>query len=319
MKAFDNFKQIIDKNDRFLLICHEDSDGDALGSMISIHLYLESLDKKNMMVARTSPPTIFSFLESLNEIRGDFLLGDFDVIILLDNGDLKRTGFADRIREAKKLAKPVVNIDHHISNDIWKLATLNMADIEKSSTSEIVYGLLKYLKAVITPGMATALLTGMYCDTGGFHHSNTTDDVLDATSDLLHFGANLKKISKSISQNRTINMLKLWGIALDRIVLDKSKKIATTFITRKDIADSEATEEEISGLVNLVNSAEESRASLLLYETSDGKIKGSLRTEDDNVDVAKIAALLGGGGHKKAAGFSIRGKFRKSGEHWKVV
>lgn len=319
MKQFDNFKKLIETSNSFLLIGHEDPDGDSIGSLLAMTQYLEGRGKKVFAVCKTPVPKLFNFLEKVCFLQEDIKKSDYDVIILLDNGDLKRTGFPEIVSSVKKQKKILVNIDHHIRNDIWKLADLNLADLSASSTSEIVYKLLTFLDADIDSSMATALLTGMYYDTGGFHHSNTTDEVLKVSSELLHLGANLKKISKSVSQNRSVNMLKLWGIALDRIIVDKKRSLATTLLTRDDIEAVGASEEEISGLVNLLNTASEIRVALLLYETGDGKIKGSLRTEEDKVDVAKFAGLMGGGGHKKASGFSLHGKFLKEKSGWKVV
>lgn len=319
MKQFDNFKNLIEEKNVFLLIGHEDPDGDSIGSLLAMTQYLEGRGKEVLAVCKSPVPKLFNFLDKVFLLQQDVQKSDYEAIILLDNGDLKRTGFPEVVSLAKKHKKVLVNIDHHIRNDIWKLADLNLADLSASSTSEIVYKLLTFLEADINPSMATALLTGMYYDTGGFHHSNTTDEVLKVSSELLHLGANLKKISKSVSQNRSVNMLKLWGIALDRIIVDKKRSIATTFLTRDDIETVGANEEEISGLVNLLNTASEIRVALLLYETGDGKIKGSLRTEEDKVDVAKFAGLMGGGGHKKASGFSLHGKFLKDKSGWKVV
>lgn len=319
MKQFDDFEKLLSEHSSFLLIGHEDPDGDSLGSLLGMSEYLEGRGKRALAVCKTQVPKIFYFLSGIEKIESDFKIEDFEAVILLDNGDLKRTGFMDVVRSARKQGISIVNIDHHIRNDIWKLATLNLADVEASSTSEIVFNLLTYLGYEMTSSAATALLAGMYYDTGGFHHTNTSNEVLRISSELLHLGANLKKISKSVSQNRSVNMLKLWGIAIDRIIVDNKRGMAVTFLTRDDILQAGANDEEISGLVNLLNTASEIRVALLLYETSDGKIKGSLRTEDENVDVAKIAELMGGGGHKKASGFALSGKFVRESEGWKIV
>lgn len=319
MKKFDDFRQLIDGNHEFVLVGHEDPDGDSLGSLLALGEYLEGQGKSVKMTCKSQLPEIFNYLRGVDKVCREFDSSRQGAIILLDNGDLKRTGFSKEIQQAKKRGLQIVNIDHHIRNDIWKIATLNLAETMASSTSELVFKLLTSLKANINPSMATALLTGMYYDTGGFHHSNTSDEVLKISSELLRLGANLKKISKSVSQNRSLNMLKLWGIALDRIKLDSQRSIATTVLTRRDIVHSGANEEEISGLVNLLNSASEVKMALLLYETEDGKIKGSLRTENNDVDVAKLAGAMGGGGHKKASGFSLKGKLMKIGNNWQVM
>ena len=311
-------KRLTEDKENFLLITHLSPDGDAVGATVAFFEYLKSLGKNARMIADTPVPEIFSYLSWADQFEDDFLVGDFDAIILLDCGDLRRSGFADRILESKGKVQ-IVNIDHHPQNDIWKIASINLADPHSPSTCQILYKLFVDLKINISIDQATALLTGIYYDTGGFLHSNTDNQVLDITSQLLRLGAKLKKIQKSVSQSRTAPMLKLWGLALNKMTIDKKLGLIISIIRQEDIKKLNATEEDLSGLVNLLDLAEEARAAILLFETSDGKIKGSLRTEKDNVDVAQIAAMFGGGGHKKAAGFTIDGRLEKTKSGWKII
>ncbi len=113
-------------------------------------------------------------------------------------------------------------------------------------------------------------------------------------------------------------MLKLWGLAINNIFEYSKSGLIISIISSQDVEKVGATEEDISGLVNLLNTASESKASLLIYETLDGKIRGSLRTDRDDVDVSAFAKLLGGGGHKKASGFSLSGKLKKTNLGWQI-
>lgn len=317
-KSLAKFKNLISGKKSFLLITHLSPDGDAVGATIALAIYLRSLKKTARMVSISPIPVIFDFLRVADQFADDFLLGDFEAIILIDCGDLKRTGFSQRLTNIKGKI-PIVNIDHHPQNDIWKISQINLADPDSPSTCQILYQTFVNWEADISPAQATALLTGIYYDTGGFLHSNTSNQVLEITSQLLRAGAKLKQIAKSVSQSRTPAMLKLWGLALNRMIVDSNLGLIISIITQDDLIQLKANEEELSGLVNILNTALEAKAAILLYETSDGKIKGSLRTEKDDVDVSQIAALFGGGGHKKAAGFLINGKFEKIGQGWKVV
>lgn len=312
------FKQLIEDKENFLLITHLSPDGDAVGATVAFFEYLKSRGKNVKMIADTPVPEIFSYLKWADQFKDDFLIGDYDAIILLDCGDLRRSGFADRILESKGKVK-IVNIDHHPQNDIWKIATVNLADTSSPSTCQILYQLFTGWGVKISIDQATALLTGIYYDTGGFLHSNTNNQVFDVTSQLLHLGAKLKKIQKSVWQSRTTPMLKLWGLALNKMIVDRKLGLIISIIRQEDIEKLNACEDDLSGLVNVLDLAEEAKAAILLYETSDGKIKGSLRTEKDNIDVSCIAAMFGGGGHKKAAGFTIDGQFEKTRNGWKVI
>lgn len=316
MGSFSKLKSILEERDSFLLIGHEKPDGDCIGSMIALSLALKSMSKKVDMVCSDEIPEIFSFLEETKEFKKDFLIGEYEVLILVDNGDLRRTGFIERMLKLPKKTV-LINIDHHIKNDIWKLANINYADENASSTATLIFDILTGLKVKITPKIATALLLGIYNDTGGFQHSNTSEKVLEVVSSLMSAGANLDLISKNVYHARSTSSLKLWGVALDRMVFDKNSGLVISTITRKDIKEAGATEDEVSGLVNLMSIITEVKAALLLYECENGKLRGSLRTEKNGIDVSALAKLFGGGGHKKAAGFTIEGKLEmnKAGKY----
>jgi phosphoesterase RecJ-like protein len=319
MGSFDKLKDIILSHDKFLLICHEHPDGDSIGSLLSLSEALNNLGKSATPVSSDSVPKVFSYLAGSDNIKHDFAISDYDVVISLDNGDCRRTGFYDRIAQIKKLKIPFLNIDHHPKNDLWRIADVNYVKGSLSSTCEIIYEILQGMRIEITPNMATALLTGIFTDTGGFQHTNTSENVFMITSDLLNKGARLRKISENISNSHSISMLKLWGIALSRLTSIGDLGLVYSILTKEDIRKVKANEEEVSGLVNLINSIPESKISFLLYETQDGKIKGSLRTESDEINLSKVAAIFGGGGHKKASGFSISGKLKHSNGLWQIV
>jgi len=319
MRAFSKLKKFLEEKNSFLLVCHEKIDGDAVGSLLAFGAILKELKKNFSMVSKDQIPEVFSFLPGVLEIKNDFILDEFDAVILLDNGEFKRTGYSDQLSGCKTKNIPIANIDHHSKNDIWKLATLNYVNPDASSTCELLYEFSNKMKINLTPDLSTCLLLGLYTDTGGFQHQNTTEKVFTIFSELLRRGARLKKISEYISGQKNISLLKLWGIALNRLRLNPELGISFSLLTKKDITKSGGSEEDVSGLVNLLNTIPESRLSLLLYETQNGNIKGSLRTEEDRVDVAALAKLLGGGGHKKAAGFMFRGKITGNDGNWKII
>ncbi|MEI8061056.1 MAG: bifunctional oligoribonuclease/PAP phosphatase NrnA [Candidatus Berkelbacteria bacterium] len=307
-----------DENQKFLLVAHERPDGDTVSATLATARLLKSLGKEITVASSQGVPEVFKYLPDWRDAKSDFLVGDFDAIILIDNGDLKRTGYADRIIKAKERGIPIVNIDHHPKNDIWKYANINVVDENASSTCEIIFGLFNKVGAELETDVATMLLTGIYTDTGGFQHANVSAKTFSAASQLMSHGAKLKNISTNISNHKSLAMLKLWGIALDRIIELTDIKLVYSVITRQDIESVGASDQDLAGVVNLISTIPDDVATLLLYETPDGKIKGSLRTESAKVDVAKIASLFGGGGHKRAAGFIIDGKLEKTDGGWKI-
>lgn len=295
--------------DRVLLIAHENPDGDTLAATTALALALKKIGKNPTIVCRDAVPKPFSFLITHGLIGRDFLFGDFDLIVTVDCGDIRRTGFDLRLKEIAHKKKFLINIDHHPKNDLHKLANLNLVDYSASSSSEIIYNLLLQMNLEIDKEIATALFTGLYTDTGGFKHSNTQPKTLKIAGDLLKCGARIKLVTKNVSLNKSIAAMRLWGIALSRLKRNEILKIAVSVLTQKDIAECQASEEDVAGVINLINTIPDSKAAILFYETSDKKIRASIRTEDDKVDISKIAALFGGGGHRKASGFTLDGEF----------
>ena len=319
MGSFNKLKQLLEDKERFALVCHVDPDGDAVGSMIALGRSLEKRGKKVAYICKNPIPPVFHFLTNDAEVKSELSTEGYNAILLMDNGDFRRTGFVTELEKAKKDNIIIVNIDHHPKNDLWKFVSINYADEKASSSSEIVYRLLTGLGYEIDSEIANCLLAGIFYDTGGFKHSNTSVEVFEIVAELLKRGAKLKKISDNLENAKSLPLLKLWGIALERLRTNADYKISFSIIRQSDMEATGAREEDISGLVNLLNSTPESKATLLLYEAEDSKIKGSLRTEKEDVDVAKLAQVLGGGGHKKAAGFTIEGRIEKEGKGWRIA
>lgn len=310
----------IRENDNFLLIAHDRPDGDTIGSTLALHLALKKIGKKSLPVCSGSVPKVFQFLASSSVFEKDFLFGDFEAIILIDNGDLKRSGFDSRIRQYFRLKKPIINIDHHPQNDIWKLAKINLVNDQLSSTAEIIFELISTIdQKLIDSDMATAIMTGIYTDTGGFQHPTTTPRILNLASRLLSLGAKLKIIKKNIDGKHPFSTLKLWGLVLKNLTVNNEYGIILSVVTRQEIRESGGSEEELAGVVNMINTAPGACVALLIYETENGKVKGSLRTESDMVDVSFLASLLNGGGHKRAAGFSFSGRIVKNDHGYQIV
>lgn len=298
----------INSSSNILLITHENPDGDAVGSMMALFLALKNNFAKAVKVVCPSEiPALFTFIPEVNRVSQDFILGDHDLIIILDCGDLRRTGFANRLKELSKYKNRIINIDHHPKNDLHKLANINYIDYQASSTSELIYDLLINLNILIDRKIATCLLCGLYNDTGAFKHSNTSVKVLKIAAELMNRGAQLKLITHYITNGKTATALKLWGIALSRIKFDQDLGLISSVITYQDIQECQADPQDLAGVVNLINSIPGGKATILLSETEPGKIRASLRTENNTVDVSYLAALFGGGGLKKASGFCLDG------------
>jgi len=302
-KKFLCLKSYFQKCQKVLILLHLEPDGDTISSALALFTYLKRQGKHCDCAVNGEVPEIFHFLPGSNEIKKDFLLGDYDLIIAVDCGDAKRTGFPTRLEQICH-KRPLINIDHHFKNNLHKIASVNIINEKASATCEIVFDLLNYLEAKIDKRIATYILAGIYYDTGGFQHSNVTGKTLKIASECLRLGARINLISQHINGSKSSGALRLWGIALKKMKIKKNGIVYST-ISQADLAIARANAEDASGIVNLINTVPKSRLAILFLENPDGTMRASLRTETEGVDVSRLARIFGGGGHKKAAGFTV--------------
>lgn len=304
------------KASRILCICHRGPDGDAIGSVLGIGLLIE----KNIqsipveMHCVDEVPETFLFLNGAQRITPPEVFKEGDVIVTVDCGEAKMTDMQVSHPSMFDGTYPLINIDHHPGNT--KFGTINIVVSQAASACEIVVQIADMLEWDITPEIATALLTGVYTDTGGLLHSNTSADVYRTVARLLRAGARQQLIVSAVFRTASISTLKLWGRVLEKISLTEEGG-AVSAVTEGDFRATGADYSELAGAIDYVNAVPGMRFSMILSER-DGKVKGSLRTLRDDVDVAAMAGKFHGGGHRKAAGFAVQGKLKPE-VRWKVV
>ncbi|MFA6553121.1 MAG: DHH family phosphoesterase [Patescibacteria group bacterium] len=316
---FNKINEAVTKATSILVISHQNPDGDAIGSLIGISHYLQYRQKTHVLFCLTAVPEYLRFISGSEKIQNDETIlkkNEYDLVILLDSGDLQYAGVAEHFRTLKGLPV-VINIDHHPTNQYY--GHVNLVHAGASSTSEIIYHFLDFHRIPFNKEVATALLTGIMTDTGSFTNMATTPSSMEASSRLMAYGARVKDINANTMRNKSLNQLQLWGRALSRLKLNKKTGIVTTVLIQKDFKELQMDEDSSEGISNFLNSVGEAKAIIVLREKSDGTIKASLRTTQPGVDVSKIAKYFGGGGHKKAAGFNIKGKLTETDEGWRVV
>ncbi|MFH0818472.1 MAG: DHH family phosphoesterase [Patescibacteria group bacterium] len=309
----------IQKAKHIMLVAHPKPDGDAAGSCLAMAHYLEDLHKSFTCFCLGDLSPSLLFLPKNQYIKNQahhFTENKFDLLIVLDSGDLRYAGISDYLDGMTQDFK-IINIDHHPTNEMY--GHFNLVISDASSTCEIVYNLLNSVKA-LNKNISTCLLTGIITDTGGFSNLATSATAIDTASRLLLHGANFNKIHNQTLNNRSLNSLKLWGRALERLFKDPETGFITTAITRQDLDECDADLDACEGVSNFLNTLEESRNQtvMVLSEREAGQIKVSLRTTSPLIDVSKFAKLNGGGGHKKAAGYSIKGSLTKTSYGWTI-
>lgn len=305
----------IEKSQNILILSHKNPDGDALGSSLGLALALRKKGKNVSSHSINEIPEVFSFLPGIEIFGKEVEFVNYDLVILLDCAMFSRTGIENISSLAASFDRLLI-IDHHPVGELEKFGNMKYwIDENKSATAVMIYELLNRMKIGIDKDMAMCLLTGIFTDTGGFQHNNTDEDSLNAAAELMKKGPRIDKIARHIFSSKNVPAIKLWGKALSRIETDPGTGMAVSYVSKSDIEDAGARQEDLAGLVSVINTVSDAKFSLLLTEYDDQKIKGSLRSEEYNgIDVSRIAKVFGGGGHKLASGFEVEGDIQKSVE-----
>lgn len=302
--------------ERIHCICHRNPDGDAAGAVLGMGLLLEQIfsGKSVSMHSVDGIPTTLAFLPAAARISESLSVQEGDVVVFLDCAEPKLTDYHLSHPALFNGTIPSIVIDHHPSNT--RFGTVHLIDCDAASSCEIVVALADLLGWVLTPDIATCLLTGVYTDTGGLLHSNTSAAVYRTVARLLRAGARRQEIVQAVFRTAKVSTLRLWGRVLENIDLT-NEGVVVAAVRESDFRATGASYPELTGAIDYVNAVPGMRFSMILSERA-GAVKGSLRTLRDDVDVSAMAGKFKGGGHRKAAGFSVLGSLKQE-VRWQVV
>jgi phosphoesterase RecJ-like protein len=316
-----SYSQLIDRlaaAKNILLITHISPDGDALGSLGFMSEWLSVLHKNYTSYTAGPLPSTLSFLPNYHEFITDkekIKVEEYDVIISLDCGSVARTNIATEIKN-RRPDQFFIEIDHHPA--IEKASDLEIREPTAAATAEILYKISQTAHLPLTPRMSHCLLTGILTDTGNFSFSVTSEHTIAAAAQMLLQGASLPKIIDRTWRTKKLPDLKLWGLALSRLKLLPRYGVTYTHISSTDLKETQSDHEALEGLPEFISALPDTQAIMVLFDDEKGMIHGNLRTTQNNIDVGALARRLGGGGHRKAAGFSLTGKLIKSNNGWRV-
>lgn len=288
---------------------HKKPDGDAIGSLIAMGLALDALNKDITLYNESPIPSAYRFLPSVERIVHQIKKTDtYDTAIILDCADFQRIG---KISSVISKIPVIINIDHHITNN--RFGNFNLIDTSACATAEIIYHLLIEMALPISnSAITTAIYTGILTDTGSFRFSNTNKAAFVICEKMVEAGVDPYNVARHVYGRYSLGRIKLLKMALESIEISYNGKISMMILT-KDMLDETGTQpEDINGLINYAKNIENVKVAVLIHELSNGKGVSekpenyhiSLRS-DGTVDVAAIASSFSGGGHNRAAGFSI--------------
>lgn len=306
MNNLSDIAAAIKRSESFLICGHITPDGDCLGSVLALGLSLEAMGKKVVMAGPDPIPAVYEFLPGIERFQtGPPPEDDYDTIIVLDCSVPRRlgTGYQDLL--AKQSV--IINIDHHTGNGI--LGTYSFNDTGAAAVGEIVFDLLKLLQVKISRETAINLYTAIVTDTGSFQYDNVTPGTHRRVAELLEFGVPGFQINVALHEEKPKAALVLLKEALHTLTITPCGKVCRMTVTLEMLKKAGAVDEHTEGLINYCRSVKGVEVGLLFREVLEGTYKVSLRSK--NIDVNKLAAQFGGGGHEKAAGCVLKGDLQE--------
>ncbi len=292
------------EDERFVLAAHESPDGDALGSLVAMQGLLTALGKDSVMFISPDElplPREYRFFSLDGMIQAPPADISQRTVVFLDCGNIDRNS-ASVLRDGAHL----LNIDHH--HDNTRFGTLNHVVPDASCTAEIIWDLMHGLRVRPTPSIAEALYVALVTDTGRFMYENTGPRAHVMAAELIEAGVDVPDVYRRLYEGLPLGKLTLLALALAQVQRFDAGELALATLSAEDFDRAEAEESYSEGIIDQLRALEGTKVAVLAREIMSGERKGqqkiSLRATDDDVDVSVIARAQGGGGHRRAAGFS---------------
>jgi len=300
----------IENAEKILIVSHVNPDGDTLGTMCALKLYLK--DKVDTLVqtsAAEGVPDTYKFLPCINSSKNlDNVQNIYDLVIAVDVASIDR--MVQNARVIFDNAKMTINIDHHKTNNGY--AKLNWVIGSASSAGEVLFSIFKLKKIPVSKEMAECLYVSILTDTGGFRYENTNAGTLKIASELIELGADNADLAKKCYNNKPKDMILFQSAIVSKTKFLFNNKVAIATITQEDYKKFSAKNEYTEGIAETLRTIKSVEISAVLKENDNGHTKVSLRS--DNVDVCKVVKKFNGGGHIHAAGCTIKAPLNKAAE-----
>ncbi|MBP1633604.1 MAG: Exopolyphosphatase-related protein [Acidobacteria bacterium] len=284
---------------RVLITSHLKPDGDSIGSQMAMAGALRALGKEVRVVNHdqaTAPLLTFPWVDQI-EIA-DRVEGDLDAVIVMECGDLARTGVEGLERYF------LINIDHHPGNTMF--GAINWFDASAAACGEMVFDLVRALGVALTPEIATHIYVAILTDTGSFHYSSISPRTFDICRQALEAGVDPVSVARNVFDSNNIGRLRLFGAVLGSVELEDSGRLATIYLDRAMARAAGGTYDDTEGLINLPLTVKEIQAVAFFKEVTHAQYRVSLRSKG-RIDVGEVAKRFGGGGHKNASGCTVDG------------
>jgi phosphoesterase RecJ-like protein len=284
---------------RFVISSHSRPDGDSIGSQLAMAFALRALGKEVTVFNLDPAAPQFMAFPGVRDIRiAPTVEGDFDAAIIMECSDYARTGVSGLERFF------TINIDHHPGNTGY--GQINWFDPSAAACAEMVFDLVQALDVPLSLDIATHVYVAILTDTGSFHFSNLSPRTFDICRQLLEAGVDPVRIARQVYDSANLGRLKLCGAIMTGMQVDPDSRIAVLYVDRAMAKGAGATYDDTEGVINQPLTVKEMQAVIFFKQSEGDEYRVSLRSKGD-VDIGAVAKMFGGGGHKNAAGCTVRG------------
>jgi len=291
--------EAIRERHRFVISSHVRPDGDSIGSSVAMALALKALGKQAVVVHADPAPAPFAPFPGVADIVvAPEATGDFEAAIIMECGDLGRTGVSGLDRSF------VINIDHHPGNSGF--GDLCWFDANAAACAEMVFDLILALGVPFTREIATQVYVGILTDTGSFHYSGISTKTFDICKAVLEAGVNPQAVARQVYDSYNMGRIRLLGAVLSGMRVDPSGGIAVIYLDNAMLHASGGSYEDTDGMINEPLKVKEIAAVVFFKQIEGNEYRVSMRSKGD-IDVGALAREYGGGGHKNAAGCTVGG------------
>ena len=293
--------RVLREKGRFLIACHENPEGDAIGSELALALALRKMGKTATVLNADPVPANLLFLPGADTVVFTEDGSKYDVAVVLDCGSPERTG---RVGRELRKCPLLVNIDHHRTNgDLGELA---LVDPDAAATGLLIHRVLSAMGYEIDLDVATNIYVAVLTDTGSFHYGSSSPEAFEVAGDMVRRGVDPWAVAEQALEAQSAHRLRLLGRVLDSLEVSDGGRVACITTMQEDLREFASGKDALEGFINFPRSIVGVEVAVSFREEEGGVFRVSFRSKG-RVDVSAVAARFGGGGHRNAAGCAVPG------------
>jgi phosphoesterase RecJ-like protein len=293
--------RVLREKERFLIACHENPEGDAIGSELALALALREMGKTATVLNADPVPSNLLFLPGSDTVVFAEDGSKYDVAVVVDCGSPERTG---RVAQELRKCPLLVNIDHHRTNG--DLGELSLVDPDAAATGLLIHRVLSAMKFEIGLDVATNIYVAVLTDTGSFHYGSSSPEAFEVAGEMVRRGVDPWAVAEQVYETQSAHRLRLLGRVLDSLDVSSDGRVACITTMREDLREFASGKDALEGFINYPRSIVGVEVAVSFREEEGSVFRVSFRSKG-RVDVSAVAARFGGGGHRNAAGCTVPG------------